>query len=243
MKARILPILAWMVIFGVAALLITGTGLVAFVALALHFEDQRYVHLETITFWTIRILFGLSLVAALWLGLRGTLPGTQAAMTARAKLVCLYGGAVAGLLLICKVLLMPPAARPAVNINFLGFNNGVSGSQVAGFVISNADSITVFRAGRTHVETGGLNDQAGHILWPSTDGLPDTAELSPGREEVFSIPRPTNDVWRVGIRVWPETRRVMATKFLSTVPLTAIGLKPKYTIRVYWVNSDWIGRE
>ena len=125
--------------------------------------------------------------------------------------------------------------RPNVSIAFLDYTNDSSGIRIARFVVSNSEASTVeWPAPIVSVQTP--TGEIGHSVRGG-------AILGAGALTTLTIPPPTNQSWRIHLRVYPDIGTTRELKRIVTYALLRVGLRPRYQTMPYGIDSDWIESE
>src|ERR1039457_1828140 len=146
MKQKNINTIFWMVIFAA----------VTFCIIPIIFAVVVFSHIISDTsleyvLWPLRLIFIASPWVALFLGLRGSLPGTKPmAVTKRgtntiSKILTLTVMVIVVLFTLgAWVAFQPPPGRPNISITFLGYTNDVAGTRLARLAITNLNYSTIF---------------------------------------------------------------------------------------------------
>jgi hypothetical protein len=206
--------------------------------------------------WPLRLIFIASPLVALFLGLRGALPGTKPLAAAT------HGTDTASVILTRIVIVIAilftlgacvafhtfPGC-PKVSITFLGYTNDAAGTRLARFAITNLNNSTIF-AYNPNIEIQSPTEPfPGYNQWQQLH-----SKLDEGASINFTIIPPTNrSPWRLSFDVDPDrgvTHGII--KFAVSFPLMSVGLWPRYwkflpcdgaAMIPYDIEGDWIKNE
>jgi len=239
----------WMVIFAAVTFCI-GPIVLAVIAYS-HIVSDRSLE-RVLLAW--RLLFIASPLIALFLGLRGSLPGTKPlAVTERStntvsKILILTVFFICSLFTLgAWVAFQPPPGRPTISIAFLGYTNGAAGTRLARFAITNLNHSTIF-AYNPNIEIQSpteprdvTNYWPGYNQWQQLHSM-----LDEGASTNFTIIPPTNQSpWRLLFLVYPDQGRSAKNIIRVVVGISclSIGLMPRFERLPYDIESDWIEDE
>jgi hypothetical protein len=246
MKRKIIPTILWMIIFAAATFPI---GPISLAVLA----DSHTITdtwLEQIL-WGWRLVFMASPLVALFLGLRGMLPGTRLldgsmrGASAITRILARIVMLVAALFTIFMwVAFQPPAGRPNVSIAFLGYTNDTSGTRLARIAVTNLNASPVF-AYRPLIEVPSPTEPAGLAFYESFGGSRWHSLLGSGASDTFTIPVSTNQSpWKLTLLVYPDRGPAKVfIKGVAGISCMSIGLMPRSLRMPYDIESDWIHSE
>jgi hypothetical protein len=255
MKQEIRHTFLWMVIFAAVTFFICPIIFVVIVFSHI-MSDASAEHVM----WVWRLIFIASPLVALFLGLRGALPGTKPlALTehsAISKVLARIVIVIAALFTLgAWVAFHPFPGRPKVSIIFLGYTNGATGARLARFAITNLNNSTIFAYEpnieiQSPTEPGGIaNYFPGYNQWQQLH-----ARIDEGASTNFTIIPPTNQFpWRLRLLVYPDvgvTHGII--KGAVSISCMSIGLLPRYwrvlpcdgaSMMPYDIEGDWIKNE
>lgn len=211
--------------------------------------------------WPLRLIFVASPFVALFLGLRGSLPGTKPlAVTERsantlskilARIVIVI---VAMFTLGAWVAFLPPPGRPNVSIAFLGYANDATGTRLAKIAVTNLNAATIF-VYEPRIEIRAPTDSRGYEDYFSGVNCSWNSTLDRGASGSFTVPPPTNQLpWRLSFYVYPDRGRGAKNTIKSVVSISclSVGLWPLFerflpldgAFRMpYNIEGDWIKNE
>lgn len=256
MKRKSINTILWMVIFAAATFCIIPV-IFAIVAYSRILSDAS---LEPVL-WVFRSIFLASPWVALFLGSRGSLPGTSPASvtTPRAdavsKVLTLVVMVIVALFALAAwVAFLPLPGRPEVSITLLGYTNDATGARLAKIAVTNLNPTSLF-VYQPRVEIQSPTDPRGYEDYFS--GVPSSwrSLLDRGASGSFTIPPPTNQSpWRLAFYVYPNRSRGVKDTLKSVVSISclSVGLWPMFAkflplggaFRMpYNIEGDWIPSE
>jgi hypothetical protein len=123
------------------------------------------------------------------------------------------------------------ARHPNVSIAFVGYTNDSSGVRFGRFAISNHDAAAVERISPImEIQTTGTG--YGTSLGSGVIG---------GREsETLVVRSPTNESWRLALRLYPDIGTVRTIKRLAVEASCLVRLRPRYQTMPFSTRSEWI---
>jgi hypothetical protein len=209
--------------------------------------------------WPLRFIFIASPFVALFLGLRGSLPGTKPlAVTERSPktIILTLIVIVIGVLftLGAWVAFLPQPGRPNISITFLGYTNDATGTRLAKIAVTNLNASTIFIY-QPHIEIQALTDARGYEDYFSGVNCSWDSTLDSGASGSFTIPPPTNQSpWRLSFYVYPDRGRGVKNTIKNVVSISclSVGLWPLFArflpldgaFRMpYNIEGDWIKNE
>jgi hypothetical protein len=244
MKQKIITL--WMVIFAAATFFISPVILI--VLANTQILSNTWID-HVMQAWRVTII--LSLLAALFLGLGGALPGTKPLVgttsNTNATLTILTRIAIILTALFTYfmwVAFQPPAGRPNVSITFLGYTNDTTGTKLARIAVTNLNTSAVF-AYAPLVETPSLTTSADSTYYHSGGDSRWHAMLGSGASDTFTILTPTNESpWRLQLYVYPDRGAVRVfIKDVVGICCMSIGIMPRFMRMPYEIKGDWIKSE
>src|ERR1039457_487363 len=147
MKIKTINTALWMVIFAAVTFCIIPITFAVIVFSHILSEDSSLEYV----LWPLRLIFIVSPFVALFLGLRGSLPGTkpldviERGVSTVTKHLTLTVIVIVGFFTLgAWVAFLPPTGRPNISITFLGYTNSVTGARLAGLAITNRNHSTIF---------------------------------------------------------------------------------------------------
>lgn len=211
--------------------------------------------------WPLRLIFVASPFVALFLGLRGSLPGTKAlAATERSintipRILTLIVIVIIVLFTLgAWVAFLPPPGRPNISITFLGYTNDTTGTRLAKIAVTNLNATTIF-AYEPRIEIQAPTDSRGYEDYFSGVNCSWDSTLDSGASGSFTIPPPTNQLpWRLSFYVYPDRGRGVKNTMKGVVSISclSVGLWPLFgrflpldgAFRMpYNIEGDWIKNE
>jgi len=213
--------------------------------------------------WPLRLIFIASPWVALFLGLRGSLPGTKPmAVTKRgsntiSKILALIVMVIVVLFTLgAWVAFLPQPGRPNISTTFLGYTNDATGTRLARFAITNFNHSTIFAYNpnieiQSPTEPGGIaNYWPGYNQWQRL-----YSKLDQGASINFTIIPPTNQSpWRLKFYVYPDRGKSVknSIKLVVSTSCLSVGLWPLFANFLplngafrhpYDIEGDWIKNE
>jgi len=260
-KRKTINTALWMIIFAAVTFCIIPIPLAVIVFSHIRSPTMSDTSLEHVL-WTLRLIFIASPLVALFLGLRGLLPGTKPlAVTQRSantisKILTLIVIVIAALFTLgACVAFHPFPGRPKVSITFLGYTNDAAGIRLARFAITNLNNSTIFAYEpnieiQSPTEPGGIAYYfPGYNQWQRLH-----SKLDEGASLKFTIIPPTNQSpWRLTFLVEPDvgvTHGII--KGVVSISCMSVGLLPRYwrflpcdgaAMMPYNIEGDWIKNE
>jgi hypothetical protein len=211
--------------------------------------------------WPLRLIFIASPLVALFLGLRGSLPGTKPLAVTKysantiSKILTLIVIVIAVLFALgAWVAFLPPPGRPNISINFLGYTNDATGTRLAKIAVTNLNPTTIF-VYEPHIEIQAPTDPRGYEDYFSGVNCSWNSTFDRGASGSFTIPPPTNQSpWRLSFYVYPDRGRGVKNTMKRVVSISclSVGLWPLFArflpldgaFRMpYNVEGDWIKNE
>jgi hypothetical protein len=256
MKQKNINTIFWMVIFAA----------VTFCIIPIIFAVVVFSHIISDTpleyvLWPLRLIFIASPWVALFLGLRGSLPGTKPmAVTKRgtntiSKILTLTVMVIVVLFTLgAWVAFQPPPGRPNISITFLGYTNDATGTRLANIAVTNLNASTIF-VYEPNIETRVPTDSRGYENYFSGVNCSWHSMLDRGASGSFTIPPPTNQSpWRLSFLVYPDRGRGVKNRIKGVVSLSclSVGLWPLFASLLpldgafrhpYNIEGDWIKNE
>ena len=243
MKQKIIITILWMVIFAAAIFSIGPISL----AIMVYSRTLSDTSVENVM-WVWRFILISSPLGVLFLGLRGTLPGTKPfAIGSHGKstisriLVCIVVIILVSFTLGTWIAFRPPPGRPNVSIAFLGYTNDATGARLAKIAVTNLNASTIF-VYEPNIELQAPTDPSGFDSYFSGVNCSWHSMLDGGASGSFTIPPPTNrSPWRLRLLVYPDfgADRIAITRIVS-ISCLSIGLMPRYVRLPYDIEGDWI---
>ncbi len=210
--------------------------------------------------WPLRLVFIASPWVGLFLGLRGSLPGTKlTAATERHtnttfKILAFFAIVSVGMFILGGwVAFLPPPGSPNISITFLGYTNDAAGTRLARFTITNRNPSTIF-AYSPNIEIQSPTEPREAInYWPGYNQWQQLhSKLDEGASTNFTIIPPTNQApWRLSVLVYPDRGRSVKNSIKSAVGISylSVGLWPMFWKFMplggafrhpYNMEGDWI---
>ena len=213
--------------------------------------------------WPLRLIFIVSPFVALFLGLRGSLPGTKpldviegSVNTVTKNLTLTVIAIVSFFTLGAWVGFLPPPGRPNISITFLGYTNDVGGARLARLAITNLNHSTIFAYNPSIEVQSPTNSSDVSNYWPGYNQWQRlNSKLDEGASIKFTIIPPTNrSPWRLLFYVYPDRGRSAKNTIRGVVGISclSVGLWPLFwkvlpldgAFRMpYNFESDWINNE
>ncbi len=256
MKQKIIITILWMVIFAAVTFCIIPITF-AVIIFSRIMSDTSLEHV----LWPLRLIFIASPFVALFLGLRGSLPGTNpSAVTKRgaktiSRILTLIVVVIVALFTLgAWVAFQPAPGRPNVSIAFLGYTNDATGARLAKIAVTNLNATTIF-VYQPRIEIQAPTDTWGSENYSSGVNSSWNSTLAGGASGSFTIPPPTNQSpWRLSFYVYPDRGRGVKNTIKSVVSISclSVGLWPMFArflplngaFRMpYNVEGDWIKTE
>jgi hypothetical protein len=231
------------------------------VAVIFFFSDSSHMMSDTsfeLILWALRLIFIASPFVALFLGLRGSLPGTKPlAVTKRSadtvsKILTLVVMVIVGLFTLgAWVAFLPQPGRPNISITFLGYTNDTTGIQLAKIAVTNLNATTIF-VYEPHIEIQAPTDSRGYEDYFSGVNCSWHSMLDSGASGSFTIPPPTNQSpWRLSFYVYPDRGKSVKNSIKGVVSISclSVGLWPMFWKYLpldgafrhpYNIEGDWI---
>ena len=188
--------------------------------------------------WPLRLIFIVSPFVALFLGLRGSLPGTkplnviERGVSSVTKNLTLTVIVIVGCFTLSAwVAFLPPPGRPNISISFLGYTNDVAGTRLARLAITNLNYSTIF-AYNPSIEIQSPTEPRGYTnYWPGYNQWQRLhSKLDEDASINFTIIPPTNQSpWRLRFLVYPDvgvTHGII--KGVVGFSCMSVGLLPRY---------------
>jgi len=232
MKRKGINTILWMVIFAAATFCIIPV--IFAVVIFSHLKSDRF--LESLL-WPLRLIFLASPWVALFLGWRGSLPGTRSlAVTERSpntisRLLTLIVMVMLALFTLgAWVAFLPQPQRPNISIAFLGYTNDASGARLAKIAVTNLNPTTIF-VYQPHLEIQAPADPRNYEDYFSGVNCSWNATLASGASGSFTIPPPTNQLpWRLSFYVYPDRGQSVknSVKRLVGFSCLSVGLWPMF---------------
>ena len=233
MKRKIRLTALWMVIFAAATFCISPI-IFAVIVFSHIMSDTSIDHVM----WVWRFILITSPLVALFLGLRGALPGTRPADVTKhgtdttsvilARIVIVI--AILFTLGAC-VAFHPFPERPKVSITFLGYTNDAAGARLARFAITNLNNSRIF-AYSPNIEIQSPTEPRDFTnYWPGYNQWQRLhSKLDEDASINFTIIPPTNQSpWRLRFLVYPDvgvTHGII--KGVVGFSCMSVGLLPRY---------------
>ena len=211
--------------------------------------------------WPLRLIFIASPWVALFLGLRGSLPGTKPmAVTKRgtntiSKILTLIVMVIVGLFTLgAWVAYLPPPGQPNISTTFLGYTNDATGTRLAKIAVNNLNATTIF-VYEPNIEIQAPTDPSGYEHYFSGVNCSWHSMLDSGASGSFTIPPPTNQSpWRLSFLVYPDRGRSVKNSMKGVVSISclSVGLWPLFARFLpldgafrhpYYIEGDWIKNE
>jgi hypothetical protein len=256
MKQKSIITILWMVIFAAVTFCIIPITF-AVIIFSRIMSDTSLEHV----LWPLRLIFIASPFVALFLGLRGSLPGTRSsAVTKRgaksiSRILTLIVVVIVALFTLgAWVAFQPAPARPNISIAFLGYTNDATGTRLAKIAVTNLNATTIF-VYQPRIEIQAPTDSRGYEDYFSGVNCSWNSTLAGGASGSFTIAPPTNQSpWRLSFYVYPDRgRRVKNTiKNVVSISCLSVGLWPLFArflplngaFRMpYNIEGDWIKTE
>jgi hypothetical protein len=252
MKQKTINTIFWMVIF--AAVTFCIIPIIFAVVVFSHFMSED-TSLEYVL-WPLRLIFIASPWVALFLGLRGSLPGTKLlAVTehsATSKILARIVIVIVGLFTLgAWVAFLPQPGRPNISITFLGYTNDTTVTRLAKIAVTNLNATTIF-VYKPHIEIQAPADSRSYEDYFSGVNCSWHSMLDNGASGSFTIPPPTNQSsWRLSFYVYPDRGRGVKNTMKRVVSISclSVGLWPLFAnflpldgaFRMpYNIEGDWI---
>ena len=259
MKIKTINTTLWMVIFAAVTFCIIPITFAVIVFSHIMSEDSSLEYV----LWPLRLIFIASPFVALFLGLRGSLPGTKpldvttrSTNTTSIILTRIVIVIVALFTLGAWVAFLPPPGRPNISITFHGYTNDVAGARLAKLAITNLNHSTIF-AYNPSIEIQSPTDPGGFTnYWPGYNQWQRLhCKLDEGASINFTIIPPTNaSPWRLLFYVYPDRGGGVKNTIKGVVSISclSVGVWPLFArflpldgaFRMpYNFESDWINNE
>ena len=255
MKPTALNTIFWMVIFAAATFCIIPVTFAMLVfSHAMPDPALEYV------LWPLRLVFMASPWVALFLGLRGVLPGTKplAVTQDRANILSKILAAIVMVIIAVFTLgawvaFLPPPGRPNISITFLGYTNDATGVRLSLFALTNLNPSTIF-VYAPNIEMQSPNDPSDAInYWPGYNQWQQLhSQLDEGASVKFTMIPPTNQSpWRLSCLVYPDRGKSVKNRLKVVVSLSclSVGVWPLFANFLpmdgafrhpYNIEGDWI---
>jgi hypothetical protein len=253
MKPKIIPTILWMIIFAAVTFCIIP---IAFVLIV--FSHIGSDALLQYVLWPLRLIFIASPFVALWLGLRGALPGTRPlavgnrSANTTTRILTLIVIIIVGLFALgAWVAFLPAPGSPHISIAFLGYTNNATGTRLAKIAVTNLNTSTIF-VYQPKIEIQAPTDPSGYENYFSGVNCSWRSMLDRGASGSFTIPPPTNQSpWRLSFLVYPARGRGAKNiiKNVVSISCVSVGLWPLFekvlpldgAFRMpYSIEGDWI---
>ena len=210
--------------------------------------------------WPMRLIFIASPWIALFLGMRGVLPGTEPVADPDRNTTISKPLTLAVLVISMVFTLgawmafLPPPARPNMSVTLLGYTNDPAGTRLAQITVTNLNPTTIY-VYQPRIELQAPADPRSYENYFSGVNCPWHSLLAPGAADSFTIPPPTNpSPWRVSFYVYPDRGRSVKNAIKSAVRIScvSVGLWPRLANQLpingafrhpYNVEGDWIQRD
>jgi hypothetical protein len=189
--------------------------------------------------WSLRLILIASPFVALFLGLRGLLPGTKPlAVTERSAntiskiltRIMIFIGAL--FTLGAWVAFLPPPGPPNISITFLGYTNDATGTRLARFAITNLNNSTIFAYNPNIEIQSPIEPRDFANYWPVYNQWQRLhSKLDEGASTNFTIIPPTNQSpWRLTFYVYPDQGRGVKNTIKGVVSISclSVGLWPRF---------------
>jgi hypothetical protein len=259
MKIQTINTTLWMVIFAAVTFCIIPITFAVIVFSHIMSEDSSLEYV----LWPLRLIFIASPFVALFLGLRGSLPGTKpldvttrSTNTTSIILTRIVIVIVALFTLGAWVAFLPPPGRPNISIAFHGYTNDVAGARLAKLAITNLNHSTIF-AYNPSIEIQSPTDPREYTnYWPGYNQWQRLhSKLDEGASINFTIIPPTNaSPWRLLFYVYPDRGGGVKNTIKGVVSISclSVGVWPLFArflpldgaFRMpYNFESDWINNE
>ena len=259
MKNKTINTALWMVIFAAVTFCIIPITFATIVFSHILSEDSSLEYV----LWPLRLIFIVSPFVALFLGLRGLLPGTKpldvnerSLNTVTRNLTLTVITIVSVFTLGAWVAFLPPPGRPNISIAFHGYTNDVAGARLAKLAITNLNHSTIF-AYNPSIEIQSPTDPREYTnYWPGYNQWQRLhSKLDEGASINFTIIPPTNaSPWRLLFYVYPDRGGGVKNTIKGVVSISclSVGVWPLFArflpldgaFRMpYNFESDWINNE
>jgi hypothetical protein len=209
----------------------------------------------------LRFIFVASPLVALFLGLRGLLPGTRPLAVAKGgadttlKILTLVVMVIVGLFALgAWVAFQPVPGRPHISVTVLGYTNDATGARLAKIAVTNLNDSTIY-VYAPRIEIQAPTDPRGYEDFSSGVNFSWNSTLDKGASGSFTIPPPTNQSpWRLSFHVYPDRGKGARNTLKRVVSISclSVGLWPQFAkflplggaFRMpYNVEGDWIKNE
>ena len=226
-----------------------------YVAIFSHIISDRAIEY---VLWPLRLIFMASPWVALFLGLRGRLPGTEPMSAtkpgtrATSRILALIVMVIVGVFTLgAWVAFTPVPGRPEVSISLLGYTNDATGAPLAKIAVTNPSATTIF-VYQPRIEIQAPTDSRGYVDYFSGVNSSWQSLLDSGTAGSFTIPPPTNQSpWRLSLYVYPDRGRNVKNSIKGVVAIScmSVGVWPLFAKFLpldgafrhpYPIEGDWI---
>jgi hypothetical protein len=208
----------------------------------------------------LRFIFVASPLVALFLGLRGLLPGTGPSAVAKGgnttfKILTPVVMVIVGLFILgAWVAFQPVPGRPHISVTVLGYTSDATGARLAKIAVTNLNDSTIF-VYAPRIEIQAPTDPRGYEDYSSGVNFSWNSLLDKGASGSFTIPPPTNQSpWRLSFYVYPDRGRSTRNtlKHVVSISCLSVGVWPLFSkflplggaFRMpYSIEGDWIKNE